>query len=270
MSSLWVCPDCRGPLRAQVGSLTCAGCASVWPDQRGFRKLFREARVGRIDRFMRLFYNGLPALHDPLTAHLLPRLQGEGSEQAIRDGVMRALELDSLDPHGPIRILEVGVGAGANLPHLQAQLAGRAAEIHGLDLAHGMLTQCRRRLPLRDLDVHLVLGDAHRLPYADHTFDRVFHVGAVGTWARPGAALAELARVAKPGTPIVVVDEQLDRSRGVSLRDRLAFRLLTFYDRDPHAPVGHVPSAAVDVGVTQISRFFYALSFRMPAGPIPP
>lgn len=265
MSVAFVCPDCRGALEARADGLACVRCFASWPDAHGVPCLFREARVGRMDRFMRLFYDGLPRLHDPLTTHLLPRLQGEGSERAIRDAVMDALELDSHGGDGPIDVLEVGVGAGANLPVLAERLGGRPARVHGLDLSHGMLSACRRRLPVPGLEVVLSLGDAHRLPFADGSFDRVFHVGAAGTWARPEDALAELARVAKPGTPIVVVDEQLDRARPPSVRDRMAFRLLTFYDAHPGAPVDLVPRGAEGIRVAQISRFFYALSFRMPA-----
>lgn len=264
MTVPFVCPDCRGPLDPRADGHVCRRCFAVWPDSDGFPCLYREAHVGRMDRFMRLFYDGLPRLHDPLTTHLLPRLQGEGSEQGIRDAVMDAVDLESLGGHGPIDVLEVGVGAGANLPVLAGRLVGRPARVHGVDLSRGMLSVCRRRLPVAGLDVTLSLGDAHRLPFADHAFDRVFHVGAAGTWARPEHALAELARVAKPGTPIVVVDEQLDRSRRPSVRDRLAFRLLTFYDARPGAPVDLVPTGATDIRVAQISRFFYALTFAMP------
>jgi ubiquinone/menaquinone biosynthesis C-methylase UbiE len=258
-----VCPDCRGALAAHPDRLSCARCGD-WPDREGFRALLREARVGRIDRFMRLFYDGMPALHDPLTAHLLPRLQGEGSEALLRAGALDAAAFHTLpDDAVPVRILEVGIGTGANLPGLAQRLAGRRVAVDGLDLSRGMLARCRARLPVAGLDVRLVLGDAHRLPYADATFDRVFHVGAAGSWSRPAEALAEMARVAKPGTPIVVVDEQLDRARARK-RDRAAFRLLTFYDRDPKAPVAHLPAGAGDVRVRQLSRFYYALSFTMP------
>ncbi len=265
---LLVCPDCRAALAPSGEALRCPGCRAYWPPEMGLPKLFREDRVGPMDRFMRLFYNGLPALHDPLTTHLLPVLQRDGTEAAFREGVMQAIDLASLEPgtDRPVRILEVGIGAGANLPFVQRALpAGLDVEYWGLDLARGMLRQCRRRLPMDRLDVHLVLGDAHALPFPDESFDRVFHVGAIATFHGPDRALAEMARVARRGTPIAVVDEQLDPAMDNSLRDRLAFRLLTFYDLDPHCPSEHVPADAVDVRAEQLSRFLYCLSFRMPA-----
>ncbi|NCG19889.1 MAG: hypothetical protein GWP91_12845 [Rhodobacterales bacterium] len=61
--------------------------------------------------------------------------------------------------------------------------------------------------------------------------------------------------MAKPGTPIVVVDEALDTGRKNRLHHRLAFRLLTVYDTDPHCPVEHLPPNATGVDVGAISRF---------------
>ncbi len=179
----------------------------------------------------------------------------------MRDAFMERVELSSL-PKGA-RILEVGVGTGANLPLVVRDLpTGMRAEYWGLDLAPGMLGRCRTRLPQPCLDVNLVLGDAHRLPFATASFDRVFHVGALGSFGDPAAALLEMARVAKAGAPIVVVDEQLDTTRPVFVRDRVAFKLLTFYDRDPHCPVELVPDGSTDVDHWQISRFYYCLRFR--------
>ena len=69
--------------------------------------------------------------------------------------------------------------------------------------------------------------------------------------------------MARPGTPLVVVDEQLD-AEARSLRDRVAFRMLTFYTREPHCPRELLPPEAMDIVEEQLSRFYFCLSFRMP------
>ena len=74
-----------------------------------------------------------------------------------------------------------------------------------------------------------------------------------------------MARVAKPDTPIVVVDERLDPSRAQSLYHRLMYRLVTFYESNPRPPASLVPPGAVGVLDDQLERFFYCLTFRMPA-----
>ncbi len=260
------CPVCRREFVRRGDALECASCAP-WPIRDGLPRLGREEWVRGPDRLMRRFYDGLPRLHDPAVRFLLPLMQGAGSEESLREGYMRRLELHALPMDRPVRILEVGVGTGANLPRIEAALPpalrGRV-EVWGLDLSIGMLAGARRRVrKLGYRHVHLVQGDAHTLPFRDADFDRVFHVGGIGGFRDPAAALAELGRVARPGTPIVVVDEQLEPGLG-PVRWAL-FRALTFYDAAPHCPVEAVPAGATDVLAEQVSRFYYSLRFRMPA-----
>lgn len=263
-----VCTDCRGPLdfRAGARTLRCPGCGAEWPLREGLPCMYREAEIRGIDRYMRWIYDGAPALHDPAVRLLIPLLELEGSERRLRENYMRRLELDRLAARAdgrPVRILEVSVGTGANLDYLKAALpAGLAVEIWGLDVSLGMVRQCLKRA--RHRDVSLLLGDAHRLPFADRSFDRVFHVGGLNAFRDRRAALAEMARVAEPGSPIVVVDEQLDPDRRHSLYHRLTFKAATFYDPRPRAPVEDLPGNAQDVLVEQASRFFYTLRFRAP------
>jgi ubiquinone/menaquinone biosynthesis C-methylase UbiE/uncharacterized protein YbaR (Trm112 family) len=267
-----VCPTCRARLSHIGGSLVCHQCDTSWPIEAGLPRLYRESTVRGTDRLMRVIYDGLPSLHDPLTRHLLPLLEAGGSEAALRDGYMKRIDLASLTPSvdgRPLRILEIGAGAGANLPLVQRDLPpGIAVEIWGLDLSVGMLRQCQRRLRRwSGPPVHLLVGDAHALPFADGAFDRVFHVGAMGSFRDGRRVLAEMTRVAAPGTPIVVVDEQLDPGRVHRLHHRAAFRLLTFYDASPHCPTELLPPGVTDVLEEAISRFYYCLRFRAPRPP---
>ncbi len=139
-----------------------------------------------------------------------------------------------------------------------------AVELWGVDLSDGMLEQCRRRLSRHGgRPMRLLLADAHALPFGDRTFDRVFHVGGIGAYHDPRLGLAEMARVARADTPIVVVDEQLDPKLPRCTLQRLAFRALTFYDRAPASPVGSLPENAARIVDTQLTDFYYCLSFRM-------
>ncbi|ADO72473.1 methyltransferase domain-containing protein [Stigmatella aurantiaca] len=271
-----VCPDCRSGLawngrlsqgHLSRGTLTCERCSMRWPVAEGLPRLYREAQVRGTDRLMRVIYDGLPSLHDPMTFLLTPVLQAT-TEARLREGYLPRLELRSLRPRPdgqPLRLLEVGIGSGANLPLIERELPpGLDVELWGMDLSRGMLTECRKRITKKGhREVRLLMGDAHTLPFANHSFDRVFEIGGVGGYHNPRLALAEMARVARPGTPIVVVDEQLDPSRPHSLATRAAFRLLTFYTRDAHCPQELLPPQASDVLAEQITRFYYCLTFRM-------
>lgn len=265
---------CGGELGDRGGELRCARCDARWPVRDGLARLYREDLVRGNDRMLRFIYDRFAALHDPAVKWLIPILQTEGSERAMRDAYLRRLDLGNLAPRPdgrPLRVLEVGAGTGANIALVRDALPrGVDVEYWAMDLSEGMLRALRARVRRRpgtvpgDGRVRILMADAHALPYADGSFDRVFHTGGIGGYEDPARALAEMARVAVRGTPVVVVDEQLAPSRAHSLYHRAAFRAVTFYDRDPHCPTEHVPVGAVDVIEEQASRFFYCLSFRMP------
>lgn len=261
----------RGSLRRGHlwnGELVTGWTRRIWPVRRGRVVLYDEGEVGEIDRFMRRIYDNGAFLHDPAVALALPLFQAAGSERAFREAFVRRMDLGSLTPRpdgSPPRILEVSIGTGANLPYLTRALPpGLDVEWWGLDLSRSMLAHARRRARRMGLDVRTLLADAHDLPFPDHTFDRVFHVGGMNAFHDQARALAELGRVARPGTPIVVVDEQLDESLGPGLYRQLTFALATFYDDDPRSPAHLLPDDAENVRSEQISPFLYCLSFTMP------
>ncbi len=270
------CPRCQAGLSLEAaggragdlgsGTLACQGCGARWPMVHGLPRLVEADSVQGPDRLMRTLYNLSAPLHDWAVDALLPLVQG-GSSASLRDGYMPRLELGALQAPldgEPLRVLEVGIGAGANLPLLRRDLPPHMpVEIWGPDLSVGMLRQCQRRMRrMGEASVRLLLADAHVLPFPDHSFDRVFHVGGIGAFRDPARALAEMARVARPGTPIVVVDEQLSPGRQ-SLLHRAGFGLLTFYDPAPHCPRECLPQGSWDVLEEQVSRFYYSLRFRV-------
>ncbi len=282
------CPICRGPLawkgmvrgpaggqRISEGVLLCRICQEPFSVERGVARLYREEDVRGSDRLLRVVYDGLPSVHDPLVRLSFPWAVGETEAQS-RARYLARLQLEALDapehglqngaaPASPLRILEVGAGTGSNLPLLRQRTTGKQVELWAVDLSLGMLRLLERRLRFHgDRDTRFLAGDAHTLPFPDHCFDRVFHVGAVNSYRDPARGLAEMARVARPGTPIVVVDERLDPGTRHSLLHRLFFKWMTIYDRDPHAPVEHLPAGATGVEVEQLGRFFYCLRFSMP------
>ena len=58
------------------------------------------------------------------------------------------------------------------------------------------------------------------MPFRDHEFDAVLSNGGFNHFNAPEAALREMARVAKPGAPVIVADEMPDF---LSLGHRLGF-----------------------------------------------
>ncbi len=272
------CPRCGGALdfagarrdgAIDTGTLRCRAGGCTWPVAGGIPSLVDESQVRGFECAIRWIYDLISPFHDLGVRYFLPTVMFV-SEDAGRDRYMRRLELDRLAgetrPGEPLRILDVGIGSGGNLPSLRRLLPpGLPVEIWGLDFSAGMLWQCRQRLRSWDgPPVRLLHGDAHALPFPDATFDRVLSVGGIATYRDQRRARAAMAREAKPGSPIVVVDEQLDAEAARSWYQWLAFKAITLYDLAPHAPVEHVPEGATDVRVEQASSFFYCLRYRVP------
>jgi SAM-dependent methyltransferase len=97
--------------------------------------------------------------------------------------------------------LDVGCGTGRALPALSAAV-GPGGRVIGIDITPDMLGAARAAG--RDGCSTLVLGDARRLPIADATADAVFAAGLVQHLPDPGAGLAELARVTRPGGRLII------------------------------------------------------------------
>jgi 2-polyprenyl-6-hydroxyphenyl methylase/3-demethylubiquinone-9 3-methyltransferase len=94
----------------------------------------------------------------------------------------------------PLRVLDVGCGAG----FLVRRLAAQGHSVHGLDYSLGSLNVSRRAedpsTPARYLR-----GDALRLPFANGSFDVVASMDFLEHVEDPAAAIREAARVLKPG-----------------------------------------------------------------------
>jgi SAM-dependent methyltransferase len=93
------------------------------------------------------------------------------------------------------RVLEVGCGAG----HVLQQFTD--ARRTGIDLSAGMVARARTRLGQR---AELARASGDRLPFASHVFDVVLCTEVLEHVQDPGAVIAELVRVARPGARIVV------------------------------------------------------------------
>lgn len=99
--------------------------------------------------------------------------------------------LDALAVCPGQRLLDVGCGPG----HVAGAAAALDLHVEGIDYAPGMIAAAQQRFP----DIEFSEADAEALPFPDASFDAVacnmglFHMGD------PQQAMAEAARVLKPG-----------------------------------------------------------------------
>jgi len=127
-------------------------------------------------------------------------------------------------------ILDVACGPGI----LACALAEHTRHVTGIDITPAMIGEARARqaaLGLESLEWHV--GDATALPFEDGRFDRVTTRYSFHHMPDPAAALAEMARVCRPGGRIVVIDatpeprKQAAYDRMERLRDRSHTSALT-------------------------------------------
>ena len=148
--------------------------------------------------------------------HLRPRLHAFALNARItgevRDRVCAGLAGD---------VLEIGYGSGLNQPHLPPTVTGVwAVEPSATALRLG---EARRRAS--PVPVVVSGDDAQVLPFPDHRFD-----AALCTWVlcgvpAPATALAEVARVLKPGAALHFVEHGLAPEPAVVRWQRRANRI---------------------------------------------
>jgi len=129
--------------------------------------------------------------------------------EALRDlyvgeaAVERAL-LDMLVGEGPIgRLLDIGTGTGRILE----LLAPHSEQSVGLDVDHEMLQVARAALGEAQLSRAGVRhGDLHRPPFEPGSFDVAVMHHVLHLLDAPGAAIADAARLLRPGGRLLVAD----------------------------------------------------------------
>jgi ubiquinone/menaquinone biosynthesis C-methylase UbiE len=165
---------------------------------------------------------------------------------------MRALDLPAqaveaallaLLPAGPLgRVLDIGTGTG----RLLELLAPRCDSALGVDASRDMLALARTRLGRAGLSHCAVrLADMYRLPLADASVDLALIQMVLHYAEDPAAAVAEAARVLRPGGLLVIVD--LAAHGQAASAARLAHRWPGFADADIErlcAPAGLEMGAA--------------------------
>jgi ubiquinone/menaquinone biosynthesis C-methylase UbiE len=98
--------------------------------------------------------------------------------------------------------LDVGCGTG----FFALLLAGLGHRPVGVDLADAMLARAREKADAAGLDVDFRSADAEHLPFAEGSFDLVIERHVIWTLPDPPRALAEWARVLRPGGRLVLVE----------------------------------------------------------------
>ncbi len=120
----------------------------------------------------------------------------------VTDRLERALLLELLGPMVGKTLLDVGCGDGA----LAAVLARRGARVTGLDADPAMVVAARQRTEREAVTLTVVEGKSETLPFRRDTFDITLAVTSLCFVPDAAQAVAEMARVLRPGGRLVIGD----------------------------------------------------------------
>ena len=108
-------------------------------------------------------------------------------------------------------VLEIGVGAGGNLP----LYTGAVRDIQALEPSPQLIAMARRAATLAPAPVRFIEASAEAIPLPDHSIDSVVTTWTLCSIPDAHQALAEMRRVLKPGGQLLFVEHGLARERSV-------------------------------------------------------
>lgn len=128
---------------------------------------------------------------------LMNTIQSGGMDRVWRRATRNALGLRPGD-----KVLDLACGTGVST----VELARSGAYAVGSDLTFGMLAAGKHTAAVQRSGVPLLAGDALHLPFRDGVFDAATISFGLRNVVRVGEALAEMARVVRPGGTLVVCE----------------------------------------------------------------
>jgi len=117
--------------------------------------------------------------------------------------------LDAVGIREGMKVLEIGPGPG----HLTVEAAPRLGKgkLYCLDIEPRMIARAKDKLIRNRLsNVHLIVGNATSLPFAQESFDLAYMIYVSGEIPNRERALRELARVLRPGGMLSISEVLID------------------------------------------------------------
>ncbi|HEX4002280.1 MAG TPA: methyltransferase domain-containing protein [Candidatus Acidoferrales bacterium] len=145
----------------------------------------------------------MSSIHDRVSAQFGAAAAAYTTSQVHADPDALRQVVDLAKPLPTDRALDIATGAG----HTALALAARVAEVVAYDMTEPMLRETARNAAARGLaNLTTQQGIAESLPFPGATFDIITVRQAPHHFADVPASLREMARVAKPGARIIIVD----------------------------------------------------------------
>lgn len=175
-------------------------------------------------------------------------------EQNVRQDLVSHLELQP----GQL-VLNLGCGTGSDSVYISDKIS-KKGYIVNLDLTLNLLRIAKDKLGDKT-NMEFVRGNASYLPFADNTFDSVFHFGGINMFSEKKKAIEEMTRVVKPDGRVVFGDE----SAAPWLKNKKFGKIIRnanpLYNHTP--PLSLLPINAQKVSLSYLlGNSFYIISFN--------
>ena len=188
---------------------------------------------------------------DPAPQEFVAYLDAVSAHEGVR--AYKRDTFAQLRPRQGARLLDVGCGTGDDVLAL-ARLVGPAGRVVGVDASATMVAEARRRAEGSGAPVEFVVGDAHALDLPDASFDGARSDRILMHLDDPARAVAELARVTRPGGRVVLSEPDWE-TLVIDAPDRLLTRRLlnSFCDGFRHGWIGRrLPGLLRGAGLVEI------------------
>jgi ubiquinone/menaquinone biosynthesis C-methylase UbiE len=167
-----------------------------FPIRDGIPNFILEKYLNRRSKWFRRFYDAIAFAYDGVV-NFGDRLRFNS------EGIIRKEYIGNLEIKTGEKVLETAIGTASNLFFLPPD-----GDYYGVDISAKMLKHAKERLQYRKRTAQLFQADGEYLPFKDNSFDLVFQMGGLQFYSHPYRGLEEMARVAKRGTTVHVLDEK--------------------------------------------------------------
>jgi len=135
----------------------------------------------------------------------------------------KKLAVDYLQLESDSKVLDIGTGTGAIIPHL-AKKIGQDGRVIGIDFSEKMIETANKRIEKQGIasKAKAAVADGTDMPFPDGHFDAIIATFAFTSFPEPEKAIKECARVLRPGGRFSI----LDTGKPVGKKHQFRYRYL--------------------------------------------